>query len=85
MYPSMHVGTIARRRRHRITEMNFKKHGEFEKPSEFHLEYDFCEHGNEPNIVIRVTSSVILSRLLIRFTSHKLRSAIFTKRKGFKL
>jgi hypothetical protein len=64
--------------------MNFRRHGEFEKPGESHLEYDCCDHGNEPIIVVR-TSSVILSFLLITFTDNKLCSAIFTKLRVFNL
>jgi hypothetical protein len=81
----MHVGTKARRRRHRITEVNFKRHGEFEKPGKSQVEYDCCDHGNGPVIVVTKTSSVILFRLLISFTDNKLRPAIFTKRRVFKI
>ena len=56
MYPSMHVGTIARCRRDRITEMNFKRLDSFDKKNESHLECDPCEHGNEPVIVVSRTS-----------------------------
>jgi len=64
--------------------MNFKTLVEFEKPDESHLAYDCCEHGNEPVILSRSTSSVILSLLLIIFTGYELRSAIFTKYRFFK-
>jgi hypothetical protein len=78
MYPHMHVGTKARRRRHRITKMGIKRHGEFDKLDVPHLEYDSCKHGNATVIVNR-TSSVILSLLLISFTGNKLWSPILTK------
>jgi hypothetical protein len=58
--------------------MNLRRPVEFDKLDESHLEYDCCEHGNEPLIVIR-TSSVILSLLLISCTGKNIRSAIFTK------
>jgi hypothetical protein len=46
MYPVMLVGRKTRRRRHRITKMNFKGPTEFDKPDKSHLEHDWCEHGN---------------------------------------
>jgi len=75
----MHDGTKARRRRNRITEMNFERHDAFEKPGESHLEYDCCEHGNEAINVVRRTFTVTLPLLLISFTGNKLYSTILTK------
>jgi len=72
MYPSIHVGTNARRRRHRINKMNLTKLGAFDKLYESLLKCDCCEHGNEPIIVVRMTSSVILFLLLISTNGNKL-------------
>lgn len=68
----MHVVTKTRRRRNRITGMNFKRHCAFDKLDESHLEYDSFEHGNKSFTVVTKTSSVILSLLLINFTGNEL-------------
>lgn len=81
----MCVGTNARRRRHRITKMNLTKLGAFDKLDESLLKCDCCENVNETIIVVRITSSVILSLLLISFNGNKLWSMICTKVGVFKL